>query len=77
MEAAVRTYGTMTNAYTDMGGEFTKAFSEVLRTNLVKHIISPTPPAFVERLIRTIKNGVRQRQEALPKTPKPQNPKTP
>ena len=69
MEAALKTYGMMMNTYTDMGGEFSKAFSELLRANLVKHIVSRTPPAFVERLIRTIKNGVCQRQEALPNMP--------
>ena len=55
-------------AYTDMGSEFTNLFSETLRRNLVQQIISRTPPAFVERLIRTVKNGIRERQEALPGT---------
>ena len=55
-------------AYTDMGSEFTKIFTETLRRNLARQIISRTPPAFVERLIRTVKNGIRERQGALPGT---------
>ena len=69
MVKALETYGNMKYAYTDMGSEFTKDFTETLRRSLVKQITSRTPPAFVERLIRTVKNGIRERQEALPGTP--------
>jgi len=69
MEEALKTYGLVKNCYTDLGGEFTNAFSEVLRKHLANHITSRTPPAFVERLIRTLKSGVRERQGALPNTP--------
>ena len=69
MEAGLKIYGLVKHVYTDLGGEFTNAFSQALEQNLVNHITSRTPPAFVERLIRTLKNGIRQRQEALPGTP--------
>ena len=68
LENALKSYGLMKFAYTDMGSEFTNLFSGTLRRNLVRQIISRTPPAFVDRLIRTVKNGVRERQEALPGT---------
>ena len=68
LNKALGTYGIMKYAYTDMGSEFTNAFSETLRRSMVKHITSRTPAAFVERLIRTVKSGIRERQEALPGT---------
>ena len=40
LENALETYGLMKFAYTDMVSEFTKSFTETLRRNLVRQIIS-------------------------------------
>ena len=47
--------GLPLQVYTDEGGEFVKHFSQKLKYYDVEQKISRTPPAFVERAIRTVK----------------------
>ena len=49
----------------DEGGEFQAAFAEKLKRHDIKLMVTRTPPVFVERSIRTIKEGIKNRQEAL------------
>ena len=49
----------------DEGGEFQAAFKERLKYYDVELKVTRTPPVFVERSIRTIKEGIKNRQEAL------------
>ena len=47
--------GLPLQVYNDEGGEFVKKISEKLEYYDVEQKISRTPPAFVERAIRTVK----------------------
>ena len=49
----------------DEGGEFQAAFAERLKYYDVELKVTRTPPVFVERSIRTIKEGIKNRQETL------------
>ncbi len=51
--------------YSDEGGEFSGTFEAMLNDNLVKHITTRTSAAFVERSIRTLRDGVNVRLDAL------------
>jgi len=51
--------------YTDDGGEFQGAFDSKLAKYLIEHVVSRTPAAFVERSIRTLRDGISARMEAL------------
>ncbi len=52
--------------YSDDGGEFQgRAFQKKLGENLIKHIVSRSPAAFVERAIRTLRDGIAVRLEAV------------
>jgi len=51
--------------YTDDGGEFQAAFDDKLSKYLVEHVVSRTPATFVERAIRTLRDGIAVRMEAL------------
>ena len=51
--------------YTDEGGEFQSAFETKLSQYLIEHIVSRTPATFVERAIRTLRDGIAVRLEAL------------
>ena len=57
--------GLPLQVYTDEGGEFVKNFSKKLKYYDVEQKISRTPPAFVERAIRTVKEKIKDRQDAL------------
>ncbi len=54
--------GLPLQAYTDEGAEFVKQF-EKMKYYDVEHKRSRTPPAFVERSIRTVKEKVLKRQK--------------
>jgi len=51
--------------YTDDGGEFQAAFDSKLGKYLIEHVVSRTPATFVERAIRTLRDGISVRLEAL------------
>ena len=53
--------GLPLSVYTDEGGEFVKNFEKELKYYDVEHKISRTPPAFVERAIRTVKEKILNR----------------
>ena len=57
--------GLPLQVYNDEGGEFVKHFAEKLKYYDVEQKTSRTPPAFVERAIRTVKEKIEKRQEAL------------
>ena len=57
--------GIPLQVYNDEGGEFVANFSKKLEYYDVEQKISRTPPAFVERAIRTVKEKVLERQETL------------
>ena len=57
--------GLPLQVYNDEGGEFVKHFSRKLKYYDVEQKISRTPPAFVERAIRTFKEHVLKRQKTL------------
>jgi len=57
--------GLPLQVYNDEGGEFVKHFSQKLKYYDVEQKISRTPPAFVERAIRTFKEKVLKRQKTL------------
>ena len=57
--------GLPLQVYNDEGGEFVKHFSEKLKYYDVEQKTSRTPPAFVERAIRTFKEKVLKRQKTL------------
>ena len=57
--------GIPLQVYTDEGGEFVKNFSKKLKYYDVEQKISRTPPAFVERAIRTVKEQILDRQKSL------------
>jgi hypothetical protein len=51
--------------YSDEGGEFQSSFETVLAKYQIEHVVSRTPAAFVERVIRTVRDGISLRLEAL------------
>jgi hypothetical protein len=51
--------------YTDEGGEFAGAFDVMLTYNLIKHVVSRSSAPFVERSIRTLRDGISVRLNAL------------
>jgi len=51
--------------YSDEGGEFAGAFEEKLKDNLIKHVLTKSSAAFVERSIRTLRDGISVRLNAL------------
>jgi hypothetical protein len=51
--------------YSDEGGEFSGAFGAMLDDNLIKHITTRSSAAFAERSIRTLRDGVNVRLDAL------------
>ena len=51
--------GLPLQVYNDEGGEFVKNFSEKLKYYDVEQKTSRTPPAFVERAIRTVKESAK------------------
>jgi hypothetical protein len=51
--------------YSDEGGEFSGAFEAKLKENLIKHVLTRSSAAFVERAIRTLRDGVSVRLTAL------------
>jgi hypothetical protein len=51
--------------YSDEGGEFQSSFESVLAKYQIEHVVSRTPAAFVERAIRTVRDGISLRLEAL------------
>ena len=53
------------NIYTDEGGELAAAFEEKLKKYVIEHIISRSPPMFVERAIRSLREGINVRLGAL------------
>ena len=57
--------GLPLQVYNDEGGEFVKHFSQKLKYYDVEQKISRTPPAFVERAIRTFKEKVLKRQKDI------------
>ena len=50
---------------TDEGGEFQGVFEQRLKYYAIEHVVTRTPPIFVERVIRTIKEGLELRMKAL------------
>ena len=57
--------GVPNQAYTDEGGEFVGSFEKTLEKYMIEHAISRAPPMFVERMIRTLRQGVNDRLTAL------------
>lgn len=55
--------GHPVSVLTDIGGEFQGAFSKRLQYYSVNHIVTRTPPIFVERVIRTLKDNIRKRMQ--------------
>ena len=56
--------GLPKQVYSDEGGEFkAKEFVDKMKYYDVEHRFSRTPPAFVERTIRTVKEQVKKRQD--------------
>ena len=51
--------------YSDEGGEFAGAFEAKLKDNLIKHVVTRSSAAFVERSIRTLRDGITVRLDAL------------
>jgi hypothetical protein len=51
--------------YSDEGGEFAGAFEAKLQDNLIKHVLTRSSAAFVERAIRTLRDGISVRLTAL------------
>ena len=51
--------------YTDDGGEFQGAFEAKLGEYRIEHIVSRSPASFVERAIRTLRDGITVRLVAL------------
>ena len=51
--------------YSDDGGEFQGAFERKLEQFLIEHIVSRSPASFVERAIRTLREGINVRLKAL------------
>ena len=51
--------------YSDEGGEFAGAFEAKLKENLIKHVLTRSSAAFVERAIRTLRDGINVRLTAL------------
>ena len=65
LDAVLDRLGLPASVFTDQGGEFQGAFEARLRYYDIDHVVSRTPPIFVERQIRTIKEGVERRLRAL------------
>ncbi len=51
--------------YSDEGGEFVGAFDAQLKDKLIIHVVSRSSAAFVERSIRTLRDGINVRLNAL------------
>ncbi len=51
--------------YSDEGGEFAGAFETKLKDNLIKHVLTRSSAAFVERAIRTLRDGISVRLTSL------------
>jgi len=51
--------------YSDEGGEFAGAFEAKLKENEIKHVLTRSSAAFVERAIRTLRDGINVRLTAL------------
>ena len=69
LEQVLKTLGLPTTVVSDEGGEFqAPAFKRVLTYFSLQHLALRTPPIFVERLIRTLKEKTDVRLRALGRT---------
>ncbi|OYV32737.1 MAG: hypothetical protein B7Z80_26030 [Rhodospirillales bacterium 20-64-7] len=66
LDEVLRKLGLPNALVTDEGGEFQGAFQRRLNYYSVRHQVLRTPPIFVERLIRTLKEKIELRLRASP-----------
>jgi len=62
---ALRVLDVPNYVYSDDGGEFQAAFGKMLEQFAIEHIVSRSPASFVERAIRTLREGISVRLKAL------------
>ena len=65
LDLVIERVGMPATALTDEGGEFQAAFAERLDFYEIDHVVTRTPPIFVERVIRTIKEHLESRMVAM------------
>ena len=65
LDTVLQLLGLPATVLTDEGGEFQASFEEKLRCYEIQHVVTRTPPIFVERVIRTIKENLEPRMDAL------------
>ena len=65
LDHVLQQLGIPATVMTDEGGEFQASFKERLQYYDIEHVVTRTPPIFVERAIRTVKEGLELRMKAL------------
>jgi hypothetical protein len=65
MDGVLAELDVPTMVYTDDGHEFRGTFEAKLKEYAIEHVISRTPATFVERAIRTLRDGITARLDAL------------
>lgn len=61
LDVVFQKLGHPVSVLTDIGGEFQGQFAKRLDYYSVHHIVTRTPPIFVERVIRTLRDNIRKR----------------
>ena len=65
LDRVLQQLGIPATVMTDEGGEFQASFKERLQYYDIEHVVTRAPPIFVERAIRTVKEGLELRMKAL------------
>ena len=65
LDEVLQRLGLSATCLTDEGGEFRAEFEARLKYYEIEHVVTRTPPIFVERVIRTVKEGLELRMRAL------------
>ena len=64
LDVVIQKLGIPVTVMTDEGGEFLADFENRLKYYDIEHLVTRTPPIFVERIIRTLKEKIDRRLEA-------------